>query len=62
MLFRSREAVLVCYLLAGTVGLAAVYVSQATLPAALLLGGAVFAAALVGLWFLEFRNGGVRPS
>ena len=49
-----------CYLIAGAVGLAAVYVSQATLPAALLLGGAVFVAGLVGLWALEFRRGGVR--
>jgi UDP-GlcNAc:undecaprenyl-phosphate GlcNAc-1-phosphate transferase len=60
LLGSKREAVLVCYLIAGAVGLASVYVSQATLPAALLLGGAVFAAALVGLWWLEFRRGGVR--
>lgn len=62
LLGSRREAVLVCYLIAGAVGLAAVYVSQATLPAALLLGGAVFTAALAGLWWLEFRRGGVRPS
>lgn len=62
LLGSRREAVLVCYLIAGTVGLAAVYVSQATLPSALLLGGAVLAAALAGLWWLEFRNGGVRPT
>jgi UDP-GlcNAc:undecaprenyl-phosphate GlcNAc-1-phosphate transferase len=55
-----REAVLVCYLIAGAAGLAAVYVSQATLPAALLLGGAVFVTGLVGLWALEFRRGGVK--
>ncbi len=60
LLGSRREAVLVCYLIAGAVGLAAVYVSQATLPAALLLGGAVFVAGLVGLWALEFRRGGVR--
>jgi UDP-GlcNAc:undecaprenyl-phosphate/decaprenyl-phosphate GlcNAc-1-phosphate transferase len=61
LLGSRREAVLVCYLISGAVGLAAVYVSQATLPAALLLGGAVFVAALLGLWALEFRRGGIRP-
>jgi UDP-GlcNAc:undecaprenyl-phosphate GlcNAc-1-phosphate transferase len=61
LLGSRREAVLVCYLIAGAVGLAAVYVSQATLPAALLLGGAVFVAGLLGIWALEFRHGGVRP-
>jgi UDP-GlcNAc:undecaprenyl-phosphate GlcNAc-1-phosphate transferase len=62
LLGSRREAVLVCYLIAGAVGLASVYVSQATLPAALLLGGAIFVTALLGLWALEFRRGGVRPS
>ena len=62
LLGSRREAVLVCYLIAGAVGLAAVYVSQASLPAALLLGGIVFAAGVLGLWHLEFRHGGVRPS
>jgi UDP-GlcNAc:undecaprenyl-phosphate GlcNAc-1-phosphate transferase len=61
LLGSRREAVLVCYLIAGAVGLAAVYVSQATLAAALLLGGAVFVAGLLGIWALEFRHGGVRP-
>jgi UDP-GlcNAc:undecaprenyl-phosphate GlcNAc-1-phosphate transferase len=61
LLGSRREAVLVCYLISGALGLAAVYVSQATLPEALLLGGAAFAAALAGLWWLEFRRGGVRP-
>jgi UDP-GlcNAc:undecaprenyl-phosphate GlcNAc-1-phosphate transferase len=60
LLGSRREAVLVCYLIAGAVGLAAVYVSQATLPAALLLSAAVFTAGLVGIWALEFRHGGVR--
>ncbi len=62
LLGSRREAVLVCYLIAGAVGLTAVYVSQANLPAALLLGGAVFLTALLGLWALEFRRGGIRPS
>jgi UDP-GlcNAc:undecaprenyl-phosphate GlcNAc-1-phosphate transferase len=60
LLGSRREAVLVCYLIAGAVGLAAVYVSVATLPAALLLGGTVFEAGLFGLWGLEFRRGGVK--
>lgn len=60
LLGSKREAVLVCYLISGAVGLAAVYVSQATLGAALLLGSAVFAVALGGVWWLEFRRGGVR--
>ncbi len=60
LLGSRREAVLVCYLIAGAVGLAAVYVSVATLPAALLLGGTVFVAGLFGLWGLEFRRGGVK--
>jgi UDP-GlcNAc:undecaprenyl-phosphate GlcNAc-1-phosphate transferase len=60
LLGSRREAVLVCYLLAGAAGLAAVYVSQATLPEAVLLGAMVFLVALVGLWALEFRRGGVR--
>ena len=61
LLGSRREAVLVCYLIAGAVGLASVYVSQATLPAALLLGGAVFLAGVLGIWALDFRHGGVRP-
>jgi UDP-GlcNAc:undecaprenyl-phosphate GlcNAc-1-phosphate transferase len=60
LLGSRREAVLVCYLIGGAVGLAAVYVSVATLPAALLLGGAVFVTGLIGLWALEFRRGGVK--
>jgi len=62
LLGSRREAVLVCYLIAGAVGLSSVYVSQATLPAALLIGAAVFAAALYGLWWLEFRHGGVKAT
>jgi UDP-GlcNAc:undecaprenyl-phosphate GlcNAc-1-phosphate transferase len=60
LLGSRREAVLVCYLISGAVGLAAVYVSQATLPAALLLGGAVFVAGVLGMWAFEFRRGGVK--
>ncbi len=62
LLGSRREAVLVCYLIAGTAGLAAVFVSQATPLEALLLGGAVLVVALYALWWLDFRRGGVRPT
>lgn len=56
----KREAVLLCYLLAGAVGLVAVFLTQARLIEALFVGGFVLIAALFGIWWLEFRNGGVR--
>jgi UDP-GlcNAc:undecaprenyl-phosphate/decaprenyl-phosphate GlcNAc-1-phosphate transferase len=55
-----REAVLLCYLLAGAVGLTAVFITQATRLEALLVGVAVALLALYGWWWLEFRKGGVR--
>ena len=55
-----REAVLICYLAAGAVGLVGVFVTQATLIEAVVAGTAVAATALYGMWRLEFRNGGVR--
>lgn len=57
-----REAVLLCYLLAGTVGLASIFITQANLAEATTVGVAILLVALYGLWWLEFRNGGVRPS
>jgi UDP-GlcNAc:undecaprenyl-phosphate/decaprenyl-phosphate GlcNAc-1-phosphate transferase len=62
LLGSKREAVLVCYLIAGGVGLSSVFVSQAQLPEAFIVGGAVAVTALYGLWLLEFRRGGVRPT
>ncbi|MBK8051665.1 MAG: undecaprenyl/decaprenyl-phosphate alpha-N-acetylglucosaminyl 1-phosphate transferase [Anaerolineales bacterium] len=62
LLGSRREAVLVCYLLGGTAGLAAVYVSQATWIEALVVGSWVFIGAMFGIWWLEFRRGGVRSS
>jgi len=62
LLGSKREAVLVCYLIAGSVGLSSVFVSQAQLPEAFIVGGAVAVTALYGLWLLEFRRGGVRPT
>lgn len=55
-----REAVLICYLLAGAIGLLSVFITQATLPEAIFVAAVVAAVALFGLWWLEFRNGGVR--
>jgi len=57
-----REAVLLCYLLSGAVGLAAIFITQANLFEATIVGGIFLLIALYGLWWLEFRNGGIRPS
>ena len=61
LLGSKREAVLVCYLIGGAAGLAAVFVAQASPPEGFFLGVAVAAFALVGLWWFEFRKGGIRP-
>ncbi len=53
-----REAVLICYLIGGAAGLTAVFVSQAVLWEAIVLGGITMAVALASLWWLEFR---LRP-
>jgi len=55
-----REAVLLCYLIAGAFGLAAIFIIRATLVEAIIVGGAILAIALYGIWWLEFRQGGVR--
>ncbi len=57
-----REAVLICYLLAGAVGLTAVFVAEAGLWEAIAVGGTVLAVAIYWIWRFEFRNGGVRPA
>jgi UDP-GlcNAc:undecaprenyl-phosphate GlcNAc-1-phosphate transferase len=57
-----REAVLLCYLIAGAVGLASIFITQANLTEAMTVGVALLLIALYGLWWLEFRKGGVRPS
>lgn len=55
-----REAVLICYLIAGAVGLAAVFLTQASFMEAICIGIAILLLGLGGIWWLEFRNGGVR--
>lgn len=56
----KREAVLICYLIAGAVGLVGVFVTDATGPEARFIGIAMLVVAAVAVWWLEFRNGGVR--
>ncbi|MEZ4735141.1 MAG: MraY family glycosyltransferase [Caldilineaceae bacterium] len=55
-----REAVLLCYLIAGAVGLSSIFMTQATLIEAAIVGGALLLIALYGIWWLEFRRGGIR--
>ena len=57
-----REAVLLCYLIAGAVGLSSIFITRATLFEASIVGGALLLVALYAIWWLEFRRGGVRPS
>ncbi len=52
-----REAVLICYLIAGAVGLTGVFLTQATVQEAILVGASLLAVALYALWWLEFRPG-----
>jgi UDP-GlcNAc:undecaprenyl-phosphate GlcNAc-1-phosphate transferase len=55
-----REAVLICYLIAGAAGLLAVFLTQATLVEAIFVACVTLAVSLFGIWWLEFRHGGVR--
>jgi UDP-GlcNAc:undecaprenyl-phosphate/decaprenyl-phosphate GlcNAc-1-phosphate transferase len=57
-----REAVLLCYLLAGAVGLSSIFITRASLIEATIVGGALLLMALYGIWWLEFRKGGIRPT
>lgn len=52
----QREAVLLCYLITGGTGLAAVFLTQANLQEALFIGLAAFALAALALWKLEFQS------
>lgn len=51
--FTQREAVMALYLVGGMLGMVAVFVTQADLVEAYLFGGAVFLAAVYGIWRLE---------
>ncbi|MEM7534980.1 MAG: MraY family glycosyltransferase [Chloroflexota bacterium] len=62
LLGSRREAVFICYLLAGVAGVAAVFVTQASFLEAFALAVVLLLTVLYGIWWLEFRHGGVRPS
>lgn len=49
-----REAVLICYLLAGAGGLAAVFITEANPIEAAAVGGGLLVLVLYGLWWFEF--------
>jgi len=51
--FTQREAVMFLYLIGGMLGMVGVFVTQADLIEAYLLGGSVFLAGLWGIWRLE---------
>jgi UDP-GlcNAc:undecaprenyl-phosphate GlcNAc-1-phosphate transferase len=51
--FTQREAVMALYLVGGMLGMVAIFVTQADLVEAYLLGGAVFLGAVYGIWRLE---------
>lgn len=55
-----REAVLICYLIAGACGLASIYVTRANFYEATIFASVMGAIFLYGIWWLEFRKGGVR--
>lgn len=57
-----REAVLLCYLLGGAFGLAAVFLTEATWIEALVIASVTSVAALYAIWRLEFKNGGIREA
>lgn len=49
----NREAVLICYLIAGASGLVSVFITQATVLEGYIAGGLVLLAGLLGLWKME---------
>ncbi len=52
----QREAVLLCYLVTGATGLASIFLTQANLQEAAIVGLAALVLALFSLWRLEFRD------
>ncbi|MEZ4663099.1 MAG: MraY family glycosyltransferase [Caldilineaceae bacterium] len=55
-----REAVLICYLIGGATGVASIFLTRAGQVEAYIVGGAMLIVAIYGIWWLEFRDGGVR--
>jgi len=55
--FTQREAVLLLYLIGGTLGMIAIFVTQATVPESLAIGGLVALVAIYAIWRVEFRSG-----
>lgn len=53
----KREAVLMCYLIGGVFGMAAIYVTTATVVAGYLVGAVIGAAGVAAIWWLEQRVG-----
>jgi len=49
----NREAVLICYLIAGASGLVSVFITQATVIEGSVAGGLALLAGLMGLWKME---------
>ena len=52
----QREAVLLCYLITGGTGLASIFLTQANLQEALIVGLTALALAVFALWKLEFQK------
>ena len=52
----QREAVLLCYLITGGTGLTSIFLTQANLQEALIVGLTALALALFALWKLEFQD------
>ena len=52
----QREAVLLCYLITGGTGLASIFLTQANLQEALIVGLTALALAVFALWKLEFQS------
>lgn len=53
--FSQREAVLIIYLIAGVLGMVALYVTEATIPEGYLLGGLVGLIAVYWIWYLDVK-------
>jgi len=55
-----REAVLICYLIGGSTGLVAVFLTEANWIEGVAVGSAMLVLFLYGIWWFEFHNGGIR--